>query len=260
MIPRVKLENLELSRLVCGTNPFLGISHFTKSRNMFLKEYFSDVNKIFEITSYLFEEYGVNCIVSSPRDKIYEVVKKMEKEFGEPYYWLCTPSDNRITAKGLSRDLKSQIKWCAEHNVAVCMPHRSWTDTNLNPKEKKIKDLKKYTNLIRDLGMIPGVSTHYFESLQAVEKNNYDVPLIIQPLNTIGFQSNIEVNTLITHIKSTKRQILVIKPMAAGRLIPEVGLNFAFNNIKENDFVACGFDNLQNADYDAQLVDEILKK
>ncbi|MHA1792653.1 MAG: hypothetical protein ACTSVI_08415 [Promethearchaeota archaeon] len=258
MIPKIKLESLELSRLICGTNPFVGISHFTRSRDMFLKEYFT-IERISEIMVYLFEEFGVNCCLSSPREEIAKAIKIVQDETGEKYHWLCTPSA-RITAKGLKPDISSQIKWCADHDVSVCMPHRSYTDSFMNPAEGVIEGLPDILAEIRDQGMIPGISTHYHDAITICQKQKYDVSVIIQPLNTIGFQSDIEVNTLVRLIKNTKFQIINIKPLAAGRLLPEVGLPFCFNNIKPNDFVACGFDCIQNADYDCQLVDRLLSK
>jgi hypothetical protein len=260
MIPKVKLEHLELSRFFLGTNPFCGISHKTPSQDIFYKEYFSDVDKISEIMMYLLEEFGVNAFVSSPRDNLDKARNIVEKEMGEKYYWICTPSDSRLTAKGTATDLKGQIQWCADHNSSICMPHRSWTDSALDPKNNRIRDVEKYLDLIRDLDMIPGLSSHYYETIRACNTQKYDVKLIIQPLNTLGFMSNIEVNTLIQYINNTSIQILNIKPLAAGRLLPEVGLNFCFNNIKSNDFVACGVDCLQNGDYDAQIVEELLSK
>lgn len=65
---------------------------------------------------------------------------------------------------------------------------------------------------------------------------------------------------MINTIRNTRIQILNIKPLAAGRVEPEIGLNFCFNNIKDNDFVACGFGCMQDADYDCQLVERILAK
>lgn len=262
MIPKIEIaeSGVKISRLICGTNAFCGISHFTKSQDMFLEEYFRDVSKIAEIMEYLFEEFGVNVCISSPRDSIAKAIEMVENEMGEKYHWLCTPSGTRQTAKGTGSKLKEQIKWCADHNVTACMPHRSWTDFRLNKDRNEITDVTEHLELIRDLGMSTGLSTHYYETLRICHQKKYDVDLVIQPVNPIGFQSNIEVNTLLSTIQNTKIQIIAIKPLAAGRLVPEIGLNFAFQNIKPNDFVACGFDCIQNADYDAQLAEKILSK
>ena len=163
MIPKIPLEgeNLEISRLVCGTNAFCGISHFTTSRDLFLSQYFSDVNKIAEIMSFLAEEFGVNACISSPRDSIAKAIEIVENETGLQYNWICSPSGTRQTAGGMPAELSKQIDWCADHNVKVCMPHRSWTDFQIDGAKLEIRDLPEVTAYIRDKGMVPGLSTHY---------------------------------------------------------------------------------------------------
>ncbi len=216
---------------------------------MFYRDYFT-VDVIAEIMAYIMEEYGVNAIISSPRDNIKEAIDKVEKQTGRRYIWICSPSE-RDTAKGCGQTIFDQIKWCADNHVSVCMPHRSWTDAYMNTAKAVIEGgLPEITAAIRDHGMIPGLSTHYYEAISICRQQKYDVKLIVQPLNVLGFQSNIEVNTLVSSIKGTQIQILNIKPMAAGRVLPEIGLNFCFNNIKDNDLVAAGFSSMHDADYD----------
>ncbi|MBD3350254.1 MAG: hypothetical protein GF364_02095 [Candidatus Lokiarchaeota archaeon] len=211
------------------------------------------------------QNHGVNCCVSSPRDKVYEAIKITEKETGERFHWICTPS-RRSSAKNIEKNIWKQIDWCEDHNVSVCGPHRSYTDKALNKEhlviggelggDLPVEDLLAY---IREKDMIPLLSTHYIETIEAVEKQNYDVPLIIQPLNKIGFESNTEVETLITKIQSTKIQILNIKPMAAGRLKPEV-LRWNLDQLKTNDFLAVGFGKYEYCVEDGKLVDAYLNQ
>jgi hypothetical protein len=259
MIPKVNLENLEISRFVCGTNPFVGISHFTKSHDEFFQELFSDDQKVAEIMLYMCQEFGVNACISSPRDNIAKAIESIEKETGQPYYWICTPSQ-RKTTPNIQEELQDQIQWCADHHVAVCMPHRSYTDNYINLAKNEIAGLPEITAAIRDLGMIPGLSTHNWETIRVVQNNKYDISLIVQPLNPVGFLCGLEVNDLARFIRNSKIQVINIKPLAAGRVLPEVGLEFCFNNIKPNDFVACGVCCIQDADYDCQIVDHLLNK
>src|SRR5271157_730456 len=258
MIPKVKLEHLELSRLICGTNPFVGISHFTRAKDMFFAEYFNTPEKIAEIMTYIAQEFGVNACISSPRDNIYQAIQQVKKETGQEFYWICTPS-RRQTAVDLGAFIDEQIQWCADHEVAVCMPHRDYTDHNIR-EDDTINRYEEISAAIRDLGMIPGLSTHYHETLRICDHNNYDAPLVTQPLNPVNFMSNIEVNDLSHYIRNTRRQVIAIKPLAAGRVLPEVGLTYVLNTIRPTDFVAVGFGNIHEADYDCQVFDQVLAK
>ena len=123
MIPKISLEKLQISRFICGTNPFVGISHHGL-RDIKFKIHYRNVNRVEEIMLYLAQEHGVNACISSPRDNIAHAVKTVERETGQPFYWICTPS-RRLTAKGLKPDIFMQVQWCADHQVSVCAPHRN---------------------------------------------------------------------------------------------------------------------------------------
>ncbi|MBD3350369.1 MAG: hypothetical protein GF364_02680 [Candidatus Lokiarchaeota archaeon] len=298
MIPKIPLENLKLSKIVCGTNQFVAITHRLNYFDILKhKRFYNDIHVVAKFITHLAVNYGINCIVSSPRQKIYDAIKMTENETGEKIHWICTPSI-RKTVKELECDIFKQIDWCAEHDVSVCMPHRIYTDlvldketlkiggTEINqlsrgksiskiiamglhiydrqvPKEK-IKEMWSisYSDIaahIRDGRMIPGLSTHYIESILAVEKHNYDAPLIIQPLNLKGYQSNVDPKRLVQVIKDTNLQILNIKPMAAGRLKPHPAFEFCLNNIKISDFMSFGFGT--SFDYmveDIKIIQDIL--
>ncbi|HME55543.1 MAG TPA: hypothetical protein VKM55_25280 [Candidatus Lokiarchaeia archaeon] len=271
MIPKIDLETLQLSRMLCGTNQFVGISHtfgFHRvldpglvHRSPFSTFYymhkFKDVRNIAEIMIYLAQEHGINACVSSPRESIYDAIQLTEKETGTKFHWLCTPS-GRHTVPGLASDIMVQIKWCADHGVSVCMPHRDYTDKHLDIKKNVIDGYPEIAARIRDAGMIPGLSSHYVETIKAVEDNQYDAPVIIQPLNMLGFQSNTEPEILETRIKETNLQIINIKPMAAGRLRPTDGIEYCLQRLKPNDFIAVGFGDIEYAKEDAKIVEELM--
>ena len=188
-----------------------------------------------------------------------------ERETGEKYHWLCTPS-RRKTAKNIAPDIIKQIDWCAEKEVSVCIPHRSYTDKAIDKKKftiggaaSRFAPYPEISAYIRDKGMIPGLSSHYIETIKAVEKNKYDAPLIVQPLNMLGFQSNTEPQRLINAIKNTKIHIINIKPMAAGRIKPKHGLEFCLKNIKNDDFLAVGFGKFEYCVEDGEILENYFK-
>jgi hypothetical protein len=246
MIPTITLENLKLSKYICGTNNFVGINHrldFIYGPYYYLK--FRKLERITEILLYLIEQ-GVNTIISSPRIRIYNAIQYVQKEIGTKIHWICSPS-TRKTVKGLEMDIYKQIDWCADHEVSVCMPHRNYTDFALDLKLMTIKGLESILGHIRDRNMVPGLSCHYHKVIEAVEENNYDVKLIVQPFNQIGFQSDTDPFNLGKIIQKTKISILNIKPLAAGRLDPKIALPYCLKSIKKNDFVAVGTPKLSYA-------------
>ncbi len=258
MIPSISLEHLKISKLICGTNNFVGINHrldFIYGPYYWYK--FRKLERITEILDYYVDK-GVNSIISSPRERIFDAIQSVQNDKGIKIHWICTPS-TRKTVKGLERDMHTQIDWCADHEVCVCLPHRNFTDFALDTKSMTINGLEPVLEHIRDRGMVPGLSCHFHEVIEAVEKNNYDVKLIVQPLNQLGYMSNTNTAKLIQRIQNTKISILNIKPLAAGRLEPKMAIQFCLKSIKPTDFISLGTPLLSQAQENVAIVEEFLE-
>ena len=50
----------------------------------------------------------------------------------------------------------------------------------------------------------------------------------------------VEIETVNRIIRNAKKPVMTIKPMAAGRTTPFVGLNFSWATIRDCDMVTCG--------------------
>jgi len=108
MIPKISIENLELSKIICGTNQFVGITHRANPIDMLIHlRRFKDPKTVAKFMIHLLQEHGVNCCISSPREKIFNALKITENETGEKYHWICSPSE-RKTVKNLASDILKQ--------------------------------------------------------------------------------------------------------------------------------------------------------
>jgi hypothetical protein len=105
---------------------------------------------------------------------------------------------------------------------------------------EEIRDIDKYTAMIRERGMIPGLSTHMPESIAIADKTGIDVETYIQLYNAAGFLMQVEADWVMRMIRNAKKPVMTIKPLAAGRLLPPVGLAFVWNTIRECDMVTIG--------------------
>ena len=94
--------------------------------------------------------------------------------------------------------------------------------------------------MIRDHDMIPGLSAHMPEVVVYADKNDYDVETYIQIYNCMGFLMQVEIEYVNNVIWQAKKPVITIKPMAAGRATPFVGLSFSWATIRPQDMVAVG--------------------
>jgi hypothetical protein len=105
---------------------------------------------------------------------------------------------------------------------------------------KKIRDIDRYTEMIRDRDMIPGLSTHMPESVIYADKTGADVETYIQIYNAAGFLMQVEADWVMRIIRNAEKPVMTIKPLAAGRLLPVVGLAFVWNTLRDQDMVTVG--------------------
>jgi len=120
------------------------------------------------------------------------------------------------------------------------MPHQSTTDAYVDRKTRSLAGIERYLRMIRERGMIPGLSTHMPETPGYADATGLDVETYIQIYNAAGFLMQIEVDWVNRIIWNAKKPVLTIKPLAAGRVEPLVGLAFSWATIREQDMVCIG--------------------
>jgi hypothetical protein len=69
----------------------------------------------------------------------------------------------------------------------------------------------------------------------------------------MGFLMQVEIETVNQIIYEAKKPVLTIKPMAAGRVSPFVGLNFVWNTIRPCDCVTVGCFDAEEAEEDVEI-------
>jgi hypothetical protein len=250
-MPVTSIGGIEVSRVICGSNTFFGYSHFSAARDNWLKRYF-DIPRIVEVIAKC-AEFGVNAVVSGPVPAMHEAIQELERQTGHHMVWLCTPGMG-------NEDITGGLKWCADHGAEFCLPHTSWTDIRLNVAKNEIEGLAPVLEQIRNLGMVPGLSTHRPEVIVVGDSAGYDVETYIQPFNVVGFLCAVETDWVARIIRNTPKPVVCIKPLAAGRVMPEPGLGFVFRNNKPIDPVAIGFLSPEEAEEDIKLALAIMAR
>jgi hypothetical protein len=88
--------------------------------------------------------------------------------------------------------------------------------------------------------MIPGLSTHMPETIIYADAMGADVETYIQLYNAAGFLMQVEADWVMRVIRQAHKPVMTIKPLAAGKLLPVVGLAFVWNTIRDQDMVTVG--------------------
>ena len=256
--PRTTVGGVSLPRMLIGINWFLGYSHTSQAKDTFIKEY-QNRQRIAEIMS-VFMSYGIDAVLSGPSQLIVDAAHDAEQRAGRKMTLIFTPSwelkpDGNDT-DAAARAFDQLQAW----GTTFCMPHQCITDALIDKRAGVIRDLDQYTKMMRERGMIPGLSTHMPEAVVYADRQGADVESYIQIYNAAGFMMQVEVDWVMRIIRNAKKPVMTIKPMAAGRLLPVVGFAYVWSTIREIDMVTVGTSTPDEAKEDIEISLDLLSR
>ena len=244
MFPRTQVGDESFSRMIIGTNWFLGFSHQTAAKDNLIKERNHNRKKIADILEVFFNN-GVDTVLGNIDNQVlYEGIMDVQDRTSIQANIIATPwfeNDANILANGF--DTKRNNSILDEHKklgVTLCMPHMSVTDNVIDKCMRTHRQMDSLCEMIRQRGMMPGLSTHMPESIVFADENELDVETYICLYNALGFLMQVEVDWVAKVIAEAKKPVLTIKPMAAGRIPPFQAFNFVWNTIRSQDMVCVG--------------------
>jgi hypothetical protein len=238
LFPRTTVGGVSVSRLIAGTNWFLGYSHTSAAKDRFIKN-FQTRDNIADILE-VFLSYGVDTVMGPQNQLLIDGIQEAEQRTGRKVILVLTPWFNILPDGPEELDPQRVFDLCMRMGATFCMPHQGMTDALLDRMHRKLRDMDKYSKMIRERGMIPGLSTHAPETINIADETNVDIETYIQIYNAIGFLMQVEVDWVMRLIRNAKKPVMTIKPLAAGRLLPPVGLAYVWNTIRDQDMVTIG--------------------
>jgi hypothetical protein len=225
--------------MIIGTNWMRGYSHTSRAKDTFIKSYHTrkTIVDILEV----FLSYGIDAVVGGEdTDAFREAILEVQQRTGHRVIQMLTPHFNVRPGGPADMEPERVFDRCRDKGATFCMPHQCVTDTLLDRVERKVRGWDVYARQIRDRGMIPGFSTHLPETIVMADESRADAETYIQIYNAAGFLMPLEPDWVMKVIHKAKKPVLTIKPLAAGRLIPVVGLSFVWSTLRPCDMVAIG--------------------
>lgn len=242
--PRTVVGGLSISRMLIGTNWFLGWSHTTAAKDNFIKENIRERKTMARIIE-VYLRNGVDAIMGQiDNDPLKSAICDAEDSTGVKCHIISTPHfpvNAETPTKGF--DL-SEAERIIAHNKSMgaefLLPHQCTTDAMVDRCTRTLRKMDDLCALIRKYEMIPGLSTHMPESIIYSDESGLDVETYISMYNSMGFLMQVEVDWVANVIRNAKKPVMTIKPMAAGQLRPFQALTFVWNTLRPQDMVTVG--------------------
>jgi hypothetical protein len=244
--PRTAVGGVSLSRMIIGTNWLLGFSHTGPSADSKIKAFNSSAEAISE-TLETFLENGVDTIMgpmslmkTQGNMLLHDAIQLAQERKGKRLILIDVPVINTADNAEARKETYEILRQSASYGATICLIFHTNAEELVDKGNKRINRIGDYTKMIRDLGMIPGLSAHMPELVTYTDMNDYDIEAYIQIYNSAGFLMQVEIESAARVINNARKPVMAIKPMAAGRLTPYVGLNFVWNTIRPCDMVTVG--------------------
>ena len=252
--PRTEVSGISLSRMIIGTNWMLGWSHTSPAADHQILRRFPDGKSAFPLLN-TFLSHGVDTIMGPLQQErvMQEAVRYAQEKSGKEMILIDTPIINVDDSESARREARNTIRRSREFGARFCLVHHSSAEQLVNKNLHQIPRLSDYLDMIRQEGMIPGLSAHMPELITYSDENEYDVQTYIQIYNCMGFLMQVEIETVAQIIHHAKKPVMTIKSMAAGRVSPFVGLNFSWNTIRPCDMVTVGCFDPEEAEEDIEI-------
>jgi uncharacterized membrane protein YphA (DoxX/SURF4 family) len=267
ILPKGKIQNHEISRLILGGNLIGGWAH---SRDLLyvpsLFKAYNTEKKIYE-TLMLAEECGIDTInIGYPTHTLMAKYKRMT---GSKIKVICQVAPNMKTG-----DIYEQINGAMESGCDILQVQGNWSDWCVRDNKPEI--VAQMLDKMRSNGYTAGLGAHtvdsliHYESLGIIpdyymQTFHHDKYWSAHPMeNRVAFEVDGELSKdhnkfhdnlfclfpekTVDFVNRTKVPVMGFKVLAAGAIAPKDGFNWAFEN--GADFICVGM-------FDFQIVNDI---
>ena len=247
-LPRGKIKNLEISRIICGGNLIGGWAH---SRDLMyvstlVKAYHTD-EKVFE-TLELAEENGINTILTNPVSD--RVMNRYWNERGGKIQWISDCASGKTIEEGIKRSVDS-----GAHAVYI---QGGLCDNAV--KKGQVDLLGKALEYIREQGVPGGLGAHLLDTVKACVDGGLKPDFWVKTLHPSNYWSaeikpendNIWSRTpeeTIKYMETMDTPWIAFKVLAAGAFHPRQSFKWVFE--QGADFACVGM-------FDFQVIEDSL--
>ncbi len=250
-LPKVKFGKADITRLIIGSNPFYGYSHFNSVLDRHMREWYTQDRKV-EVLRRC-EQAGINTWQVHYNDQPMQDIRRYRAEGGKMNIVI-------LGDFAMMKDLSIIAKVAKEIGPLGIGHHGNRTDERFRSGE--MEKVREFTKTVRDSGVMVGVSTHNPAVVDYIESKGWDVDYYMTclyrvsrtpeearkefgeaPLGETFMEKDPE--RMCKAIRATRKPCLAFKVLGAGRNITsgattEAAFRFALTNIKPTDAVIVG--------------------
>lgn len=259
LLPTTRIGDVDVTRLICGSNPFLGYSYRSPAHDAWQRRTMT-IDRIAQLLEKCLE-CGVNAMAGNFDDDhtLHEARQVCEKRVGQAPHWIA------YTNGGPPRQLETIDKLADQGAFAIyiqggtvdsCFKYNYVGGLDLDAGDT-LDEVVPWLQHIRDRGCVPGIGTHRAQVIRIAEDRGYDTDFYMTSLNYLKVYCDYV--SAVRIINQVDKPFIAIKTLGgSAKIPPEEGLTCTLTAIKKTDAVAMGVENEESIEYNANLTRSIL--
>lgn len=259
VLPTMRLGEVEVSRLICGSNPFLGYSYRSPAHNAWQREVMT-TDRIARLLEKCLE-CGINTMAGNYDDEgtLHQARVLCEKRVGKAPHWIAYthgPLSGQLEVIDKLADQGAFAIYIQGGQVDSCFNY-NYVGAVVFDGQDRMEQVVPWLARIRERGCVPGLGSHRPQIIELAEQRGYDAEFYALPLNFVGVYCDYA--PAVRVINEIKKPFVAIKALGgSARIPPEEGFTCAFTALKKTDGVAAGIENEQSVEYNAAYVAGLL--
>ena len=229
-LPEIELGNFKVSRLVLGSNPFFGFSHYSDELSREMVEYYTD-ERICEVLDEA-ASHGITAVAAPSYERWIKLYGKYRDQGGKLRTWLAQP--DRPVA-----EMQDDIRAAVDGGANAVFVQGARVEEAYG--DGKLDKLGEWVELIRGLGVPAGLASHRPDIHPEVEKAGLPTSFYYQCFYVPdGDWRDGDPPHAVETIRKIEKPVIGYKILAAGRRNAEEAFRFALESIKPIDGVCVG--------------------
>lgn len=233
-LPTIRLGNVEVSRLILGSNPFFGYAHQDGDLGKRMVAYFTPDH----ITQLLDQaaDLGVTAITASPDQKWIDLYHRYLDQGGKLKIWIAQ-------AHGSAKKMREEITRAAKGGAKAIFVQGHRVEEQF--RNAKMDVLRSWMEHIKSFDLPAGMAAHQPDIHPVSEQQNLPTDFYYQCFfradqRPENYALECRDRAVETIRSLNKKPVIAYKILGAGRLPPKDAFAYAFANIAAKDGVCVG--------------------
>jgi hypothetical protein len=229
-LPTIRLGNLEVTRLILGSNPFFGYAHHGELYKQ-MKAYYTD-QRIMDVLEQA-ADLGITAVTAPPMPRWISVYNKYLDRGGKLRIWIAQPH-------GEPQQMKQEITTAIRGGAKAAFIQGCRTEQQF--RAGKMDVLRDWVEHIKSYNVPAGMASHQADIHPVAEKLNFPTDFYYQCF----YRGDLDVYrpedraAAVKTIAQIKKPVVAYKILAAGRLPAKEGFEFAFRHLAAKDGACVG--------------------